>query len=141
MGAVPLALVVVLLLVSGCLGGGEEDSQEEVKEPRQKMRNLVIEISEFSKDIDPDFIILTQNGNELLMSDTEPFTVDLNYTEHLDGMAQEDLYYGYDSEGQRLWLISDLVPSGFRYGQSINVKLFKSEAGTFDTPVSSAQAL
>ncbi|MGA1793423.1 MAG: endo alpha-1,4 polygalactosaminidase [Thermoplasmatota archaeon] len=98
--AVSLVLVVVLLLVSGCLGDGEEDGHEDVSEPRQKMRDLVIEISEFSKSIDPEFIIVTQNGNELVMSDTDPFTVDLNYTEHLDGVAQEDLYYGYDSDDE-----------------------------------------
>lgn len=50
-------------------------------------------------------------------------------------------YYGYDAKGQRLWLISELIPKGFRYGENINTKVFKATQGEFDAPVPSSEAL
>ena len=65
------AIISIFILISGCLGDNDDAGETRISEPRQKMRELVIEISEFSREIDPDFIIITQNGNELVMSDAD----------------------------------------------------------------------
>ncbi|MBN1389659.1 MAG: endo alpha-1,4 polygalactosaminidase [Candidatus Thermoplasmatota archaeon] len=93
-------LMVICILTCGCLDDVEDNGHYNVSEPRQKMRDLVVEISTYSKGQCPDFIIITQNGNELVMSDTDPDTIDGNYTKHLDGVAQEDLFFGYSSDDE-----------------------------------------
>ena len=50
-------------------------------------------------------------------------------------------FYGYTSGGERFWLISETVSGEFRFGEEIQVPVFKSVEGNFDTPVSSQQAL
>lgn len=50
-------------------------------------------------------------------------------------------FYGSDQFGNRLWLISDLIPGEFGPGSSIEVTMFESTGGTFGAPVASARAL
>ncbi|HKJ18566.1 MAG TPA: peptidoglycan DD-metalloendopeptidase family protein [Xanthomonadales bacterium] len=50
-------------------------------------------------------------------------------------------FYGSDKFGNRLWLISDLIPGSFRPGSNIEVTMFESTGGTFGSPVPSARGL
>jgi len=50
-------------------------------------------------------------------------------------------FYGSDQFGNRLWLISDLIPGDFGPGSVIEVTMFESTGGTFGSPVPSARAL
>jgi len=50
-------------------------------------------------------------------------------------------FYGYDTGGQRLWLISDVVVDGLRFGETIDVAMYKAVSGTFAAPVKSSEAL
>ena len=50
-------------------------------------------------------------------------------------------YYGFDTKGDRLWFISDLMQQTLTVGQQVVTDLFKATVGTFDQPVPSEQAL
>ena len=70
------------------------------KEPdpfyRDSMRDLVIEISTYSRTINLDFIVIPQNGIELISSDgTAGASLEMDYINAIDGVGQEDLFYGY----------------------------------------------
>ena len=66
---------------------------------KREMRNFVQGISTYSKNINQNFIIIPQNGNELA---TENGNINGNpatsYLNAIDGQGQEDLYYGYDGD-------------------------------------------
>ncbi|WMW25700.1 endo alpha-1,4 polygalactosaminidase [Methanolobus sediminis] len=64
---------------------------------RQQMRDFVTGISTYSKQKNPDFIIIPQNGQELLTSgggSDDPTAQD--YIAAIDGVGREDLFFGYD---------------------------------------------
>ncbi len=50
-------------------------------------------------------------------------------------------FYGSDQNGNRLWLISDLIRGDFGPGSAIEVTMFESTGGTFGSPVPSARGL
>jgi cysteinyl-tRNA synthetase, unknown class len=65
------------------------------------MRNFVQEISIYSKSIKPDFIIIPQNGVELITTNEgEEGSLNSEYIKTIDGIGQEDLYYGYNNDDQ-----------------------------------------
>jgi len=50
-------------------------------------------------------------------------------------------FYGYDSEGERLWLVSETLTGEFGFGEDINLKVYKAREGEFVSPVSSSESL
>jgi cysteinyl-tRNA synthetase, unknown class len=68
---------------------------------RQEMRAFVIGISQYSKAEKPGFIVIPQNGIELVSengnSSGQPHTAYLNA---IDANGQEDLFYGYNKDNQ-----------------------------------------
>ena len=68
---------------------------------RQEMREFVISISEYSKVTDPDFIVIPQNGIELVTnSGDENDALNNNYLSAIDGNGQEDLFFGYNADDE-----------------------------------------
>lgn len=75
------------------------------------MRDFVINISSYAKNKDHDFIIIPQNGIELI-TDTGEHEGNITgaYLQAIDGVGQESLFYGYDEDNQatpeeeRSWL-------------------------------------
>ncbi len=66
---------------------------------KEEMRHFVQEISQYSKNIQPDFNIITQNGVELITSNGHPDgTLCSDYVQAIDGQAQEGLFYGYETD-------------------------------------------
>jgi cysteinyl-tRNA synthetase len=66
---------------------------------KQEMRDFVIGISEYSRAIDPGFIIIPQNGIELVTKNGgEDDSLHVPYLSAIDGNGQEDLFYGYDRD-------------------------------------------
>lgn len=60
------------------------------------MRELVSALSARARGQDPDFIVVAQNGVELLTVDGDPASpADARYVKALDGVGQEELFYGY----------------------------------------------
>ncbi|WP_342304532.1 endo alpha-1,4 polygalactosaminidase [Methanolobus sp. ZRKC5] len=116
-----IILISIVILTSGCLDNGtdtpesiEDEDLSEITEPdaprnneksaskmdyRQQMRNFVIGISTYSKQKNPDFIIIPQNGQELLTSGGNPDEpVAQDYVAAIDGVGREDFFFGYDDD-------------------------------------------
>ncbi len=82
---------------------------------RQKMRDFVISIADYARERIPEFIVIPQNGVELITLNGEPDGEIANdYVDAIDGQGQEDLFYGYIEDNQPTpeeesqWLISFL---------------------------------
>lgn len=68
---------------------------------RQEMRDFVKSISSYAKEIKPNFIVIPQNGQELLTENgksTGDYAID--YIDAIDGIGREDLFYGYEEDNQ-----------------------------------------
>lgn len=66
---------------------------------KQEMRDFVIGISEYARINKPDFIIIPQNGIELVTRNGEgDDSLHTAYLSAIDGNGQEDLFYGYDKD-------------------------------------------
>lgn len=91
-----LILFFLFLTLISCNGGDDDNnhSSQEINY-REEMRTFVIEISNYAKGKNADFIVITQNGVELL---EEENGLDANdYINAIDGVSQEGLFYGYDA--------------------------------------------
>lgn len=79
----------------------EENNPDSETDFKQEMREFVIGISQYSKSTNPNFLIVPQNGIELVSSNGDisgtPHTAYLNA---IDANGQEDLFYGYDNDDQ-----------------------------------------
>jgi cysteinyl-tRNA synthetase len=63
---------------------------------RREMKDFVQGISAYAKGSNPDFIIIPQNGHELLTENGEETGVPaMAYLNAIDGVGREDLFYGY----------------------------------------------
>ena len=66
---------------------------------RQAMRDFVVRISETARAQHPDFIVIPQNGIELVtMGDDADAELAATYLAAIDGHGQEDLFYGYERD-------------------------------------------
>lgn len=84
----------LLLAVTMIIMGFSCKKEEKTKNAAAKMQELVIEISNYSKSINPDFIIIPQNGIELGYIDANPDNnLMLEYLAAIDGIAVEELFY------------------------------------------------
>jgi Predicted extracellular endo alpha-1,4 polygalactosaminidase or related polysaccharide hydrolase len=95
-----LLLLAPLFLLFSCRK--DDDAQGVSKsEYKQKMRDLVMNISRYAKSVNPDFLIVPQNGIELVSSSAEdPVQPHAAYLDAIDAIGQEDLLYGYDNDNQ-----------------------------------------
>jgi cysteinyl-tRNA synthetase len=86
-----LMIMMAFTVISGC-----SSTDTSGRNYRQDMRLFVQEISETAKALDSNFIIIPQNGHELLTGNGEANgTVMTEYLNSLDGIGREDLFYGY----------------------------------------------
>lgn len=68
---------------------------------RQEMRVLVQDISAYARGSDGDFVVIAQNGQELLTDNGESTgSLEYDYLGVLQGVGREDLYYGYDNDDE-----------------------------------------
>ena len=91
--------LIPLALVLAC---GEKDQNKPSNiDYRQEMRDFVQGLSSYAKVINPDFLVIPQNGPELVTLDgNEDGEADIVYLAAIDGVGREDLYYGYDQDNQ-----------------------------------------
>lgn len=99
------AILLCLLAVSSCKPMSSDIGQStsvpiKTTSPiinyRQEMRQFVQEISVYARSIDPDFFVIPQNGQELLvLGDDISSEVDQPYLASIDGIGREDLFYGF----------------------------------------------
>ena len=90
-----------LLALSFCFSCSPESDgpSDSSRDYRQSMRDFVIGISQYAKSIKPGFIVIPQNGIELVASGNEDAeNPSLPYLNAIDGNGQEDLNFGYDQD-------------------------------------------
>jgi cysteinyl-tRNA synthetase len=67
---------------------------------RQDMRDLVSAIGDYARARRPGFLVIPQNGHELLTQDGEPGGAPCAaYLSAIDGVGREDLFFGYGGDG------------------------------------------
>ena len=88
-------LGVVVLLAVAC----NRPEVEPCDDYRQAMRDFVIRISETARTQDADFVVIPQNGIELVtIGDEAHSELAATYLAAIDGHGQEDLFYGYSRD-------------------------------------------
>ena len=93
---------MLIVLSSGFAGCLDDNGEDEDLDHRQLMRDLVISMGDHARGEDPDFIVIPQNGIELLSMDPERAADPaIDYMDAIDGVGQEDLLYGYDEDDRR----------------------------------------
>lgn len=94
-----LKWVWLVWIVWAC--GGDDHSSDSNIDYRGEMRSFVEGISQYAKTEHAAFLIIPQNGIELVTEDGEADgTVSSSYLSAIDGNGQEDLFYGYDADDQ-----------------------------------------
>lgn len=93
-------LLVVMFLLVSCKNN-EPDNNNSTVDYRADMRSFVMGISAYAKNIKPGFVVIPQNGIELVTLDGE---IDgqpaADYLSAIDGNGQEDLNYGYNNDDE-----------------------------------------
>ncbi len=85
-------LLILTLFLPGCI---------QYIDYREEMRLFVENISKYAKNHDPNFIVIPQNGIELVTEDGEPNgNLSVAYIESIDGVGQESLFYGYEEDNK-----------------------------------------
>ena len=93
-----LFVVASTVLMSGCVDE-EKNASNRVIDYKQEMRNFVQNISKYAKAGKPNFIIIPQNGPELLTENGQlNGTTSSAYIQAIDGVGREDLFYGYNND-------------------------------------------
>ena len=68
---------------------------------RVEMRDFVIGMSEYAKKQHPGFLIIPQNGQELITHNGDSNGIlHLKYVQSINGLGREDLFFGYNSDDQ-----------------------------------------
>ncbi|MCH4822904.1 endo alpha-1,4 polygalactosaminidase [Gramella lutea] len=87
-------LLICILLFS--ISGTRAQKRSGNEDYRQKMRDLVKDIAKKSRSKNSDFIIIPQNGIELIQKSGKNKTGTATpYLNAISAVAQEDLFYGY----------------------------------------------
>ncbi len=74
----------------------QAQAQGSSRDYKQLMREFVQRISRYARRFDSDFIIIPQNGNELITVNGEQDGVPAgDYIRAISGVGREDLFYGY----------------------------------------------
>ncbi len=95
----PVTLIIISLLFSGCPKDADDSGPEDGINFRQEMRTFVQAISNDAHGFNASFIVIPQNGQELLTVDGEETGEPvLEYLSAIDGTGREDLFYGYDED-------------------------------------------
>jgi cysteinyl-tRNA synthetase, unknown class len=94
-----IILLIFMLLIVSCRKDKDESESDNQSNYKDEMQNFVIGISQYSKSISPGFLIIPQNGQELITSDgNEDGPLATAYLIAIDGLGREDLFYGYDND-------------------------------------------
>ncbi len=90
---VALLSIAVIATLLGCTPGVPD------RDFRQDMRDFVIAIANQARATDGDFIVIPQNGQELITEDSDPNgPLATEYAAAIDGQGREDLFYGFNDD-------------------------------------------
>ena len=91
------AIILPVLLL--CLVACRKNLEDQCDDYQQAMRDFVVRISQTAKSENPNFVIIPQNGIELITTgETANSALARDYLAAIDGHGQEDLFYGYSSD-------------------------------------------
>lgn len=91
--------LLVLLIGSILTGGCGGDVNEFARDYKQDMRDFIQDISAYAKGDNPSFVIIPQNGQELLTENEENTAAPTAaYIDAIDAVGREDLFYGYNGD-------------------------------------------
>ncbi len=142
----PIFFVLFLLMVFQC-SSDNGSSQDNGIDYREEMRSFVIEISKFSKSQNPDFIVIPQNGHELLSQNGEPDGKPAtNYLAAIDALGQEDLFYGYETadvatKPEAIYYINNFLKIGKAKGKEVLITDYISFPSKVDDSFSKNSSL
>ncbi len=93
-----ILFLVILLSLFSCKKTIREYDYDNINF-KEEMRQFVINISRYSKNFNPDFVIIPQNGVEIVTTDgQENNNIHHDYLNAIDGQGQEDFNFGYDGD-------------------------------------------
>jgi len=98
-----LAMIFLALAsLSSCDEEGENTgATPSDKNYKQEMRDFVQDMSVYAKGINPNFVIIPQNGAEIVSTTGDDIgSPEMSYINAIDGIGQESLFYGYSSDNQ-----------------------------------------
>lgn len=100
---IPFRLLPFLL--AGCIlqGCGDDPGQKETTtEYKDYMKAFVESISAYARSVDAAFVIIPQNGHELItLGGKLQDDPDISYLQAIDGVGREDLFYGYYNDDEK----------------------------------------
>ncbi len=68
---------------------------------REFMREFVVSLSYYARSYNPQFIMIPQNGVEIITENGEPDgPLSTEYVNAISGIGQEDLFYGYNDDNE-----------------------------------------
>ncbi len=93
--SVAIQAAVSMLCVAGWLAPAQ--AADENVDHRQEMRDFIATIAGVARAVAPDFIVVTQNGLDLMTTDGDPEgSLATDYTSVLNGVSQEGVSFGFD---------------------------------------------
>lgn len=86
---IPLVLISIILL-----SFNKDGKEKDIMKAGKKMQQFVINISNYARKFNPNFIVIPQNGAELAFKNSNPdLEICHNYLNAIDGIAIEELFY------------------------------------------------
>ena len=128
----PLFLIVAFLcfpLFYSCSKTDSEDEPEVSSAYKQEMRDFVQGISSWSKAVHPGFYVIPQNGVELVSANGEETgNPQMGYLDAIDGIGQEDLFYGYENDNEATpSATTDYITSFLNMAKSNGIKILVTD--------------
>ncbi len=101
MRLIVVAFSALMVLLSGCGSDSVAGPPDGNIDYRQEMRDLVIELGTYARGINSSFIIIPQNGQELVTDTGESDgTPSEDYLGALDATGRESMFYGYYNDDE-----------------------------------------
>ncbi len=95
------AIAVVVFLICGCGSDNVAGPPAGNVNYREEMREFVTDIGVYAKGIDNTFIIIPQNGQELITDSGEgDGTPEADYLDAIDATGRESMFYGYYNDDE-----------------------------------------
>lgn len=101
-----ILLLLILFCFGSCFKGKRSDHAAE------RMQEFVINISNYTRGIDPGFIIIPQNGAELAFTNSSPDEgLHASYMAAIDGVGIEELFYNgtYIPDEERISMLRKIA--------------------------------
>ncbi len=92
-------IFTVMVLFSGCKSDSSGPDEPEPRDYRRDMRQFVQNLGDYARTKKPGFIIIPQNGQELLTNNGKADgQLVTDYLAAINGVGREDLFYGYNND-------------------------------------------